>query len=153
MPVRGIKTRATLSVVPYYHIALVHTNSMAVHEPSFQVARTSWSRQMREANCCIVQLGAAKASVDHKVRGLVLNHVGGDRVKSSNCAKRWRMSDVDHNDVEQNEICIGDDPSIVLDQYLCGEELEELVLEEGDVFDNDLPYKTSRIDVFDDFQF
>jgi hypothetical protein len=34
----------------------------------------------------------------------------------------------------------GDDLGIVLDQYLGGEELEELILEEGNVFD-----------VFDDF--
>ena len=43
--------------------------------------------------------------------------------------------------------------SSFLDQYLGGEELEELMLEEGNVFDNDLPYRTSRIDVFDDVQF
>ena len=29
--------------------------------------------------------------------------------------------------------------SSFLDQYLGGEELEELILEEGNVFDNDLP--------------
>ena len=45
-----------------------------------------------------------------------------------------------------------DNPIIVLDQYLGGEELQELTLEEGDVFNNDLPNKTSEIDVFDDFQ-
>ena len=33
------------------------------------------------------------------------------------------------------------------------EELKELILEEGNVFDNDLPKGTSQIDVFDDFQF
>ena len=33
-----------------------------------------------------------------------------------------------------------------------GEELEELIMEEGNVFNNDLP-RTSRIDVFGDFQF
>ena len=45
-----------------------------------------------------------------------------------------------------------DNPIIVLDQYLGGEELQELTLEEGNVFDNDLPNRTSQIDVFDNFQ-
>lgn len=47
--------------------------------------------------------------------------------------------------------CIGDDPGAVLDQCLGGEELGELILEEGNVFDDVVP-KTSRIGVFDDFQ-
>ena len=42
-------------------------------------------------------------------------------------------------DVEQDEFCIRDDPSAVLDQQLGGEELEELILEEGNGFNNDLP--------------
>jgi hypothetical protein len=39
----------------------------------------------------------------------------------------------------------------MLDQYMGGEELEELILEEENVFDNDLPWRTSHVDVFDDF--
>jgi hypothetical protein len=46
---------------------------------------------------------------------------------------------------------LGDDPSVILDQYLDGEELEELFMEEEYIFDNDLP-RTSQIDVFNDFQ-
>ena len=49
------------------------------------------------------------------------------------------------------DLALGDNPGTILDQYLSREELEELILEEGNVFDNDLP-RTSRIDVFDDFQ-
>ena len=48
----------------------------------------------------------------------------------------WTEND---DDVEQDELCIGDDPCAILDQYLGEEELEELILEEGSVFDNDLP--------------
>ena len=48
-------------------------------------------------------------------------------------------SDVDDGDVEQNKFRVEDDPSIVLDQYLGGEELEELIMKEKNVFDNDLP--------------
>jgi hypothetical protein len=70
---------------------------------------------------------------------LVHNHVGGDWVKRRSCAKRWRMRYVDDNNVEQNEFCIGDDPNVVLDQYLVGDEFEELLLEEEDVFSDDLP--------------
>jgi hypothetical protein len=33
----------------------------------------------------------------------------------------------------------GDDPGAVLDQYLGGEELEELIMEDGNIFDSDLP--------------
>ena len=32
----------------------------------------------------------------------------------------------------------GDDPGAILDQYLSGEELEELILEEENIFDSDL---------------
>lgn len=39
----------------------------------------------------------------------------------------------------------------ILDEYLGREELEELILEGGNVFDNDLP-RTLRIDVFVVFQ-
>jgi len=39
----------------------------------------------------------------------------------------------DDGDVEQDEFRINDDPSTVLDQYVGGEELEELILEEGNV--------------------
>ena len=46
--------------------------------------------------------------------------------------------DVDDN-VEQEEFRIGDDLGAVLDQYLGGEELQELILQEGNTFDNDLP--------------
>ena len=41
--------------------------------------------------------------------------------------------------------------SSFLDQYLGGEELEEVILEEENVFNNDLLWRTSQIDVFDDF--
>ena len=47
-------------------------------------------------------------------------------------------SDVDDDDVEQDKFCIGEDPSAVLNQYLGREQLEELILEEGNIFDNDL---------------
>ena len=46
----------------------------------------------------------------------------------------------------------GDNPCIVLDQYLGGEGLKELSLDEGNVSNNDLPKRTSWIDVFKDFQ-
>ena len=55
----------------------------------------------------------------------------------------WTEND---NNVEQDKFCIGDNPCIVLDQYLDGEELKELILEEGNVFN-----KTAQIDVFDVF--
>jgi hypothetical protein len=45
----------------------------------------------------------------------------------------------DDGDVEQDKFRIGDDTSTMLDQYMGGEELEELILEEENVFDNDLP--------------
>ena len=48
----------------------------------------------------------------------------------------WMEND---DDIEQDEFCIRDDPGVVSDQYLGGEELEELILEEGNIFDNDLP--------------
>jgi hypothetical protein len=38
-----------------------------------------------------------------------------------------------------------------LDQYLGIEKLEELILEEGNVFDDYLPLMTSLVDVFDSF--
>lgn len=41
-------------------------------------------------------------------------------------------------DVKRNGFCIRGDPCAVLDKYLGGKELEELILEEGNVFDNDL---------------
>ena len=43
------------------------------------------------------------------------------------------------DDIEEDEFCIGDDPSAFPDQYLGGEELEELIMEEENVFDNDFP--------------
>ena len=46
----------------------------------------------------------------------------------------------------------GDNPCIVLDQYLGKEGLKELSLEERNVSNNDLPKRTSWIDVFNDFQ-
>ena len=46
--------------------------------------------------------------------------------------------------------CIGDNSGVVLDQCLGGEELGELILEEGIVFDNVVP-RTSQIGVFDVF--
>ena len=45
----------------------------------------------------------------------------------------------------------GDYPSAVLDQYLGGEKLKELILEEGNISNNDLP-RTSHIDAFYGFQ-
>jgi hypothetical protein len=44
-----------------------------------------------------------------------------------------------------------DDPCAVLDQYLGEEDLEELIMEKGSIFNNDLP-RTSHIDAFNDFQ-
>ena len=49
------------------------------------------------------------------------------------------------------DFALGVDLGANLNQYLGREELEELILDEGNVFDNDLP-RTSRIVVFDDFQ-
>ena len=46
--------------------------------------------------------------------------------------------DVDDNDVEQNKFRMGNNPSTIMDQYLGGEELEELILEGGIVSDNNL---------------
>ena len=43
------------------------------------------------------------------------------------------------NDIEQDEFCIGDNPGVVLAEYLDEEELEKLILEEGNIFDNVLP--------------
>ena len=37
----------------------------------------------------------------------------------------------DESDVEQDEFCIGEDSITILDRYLGGEELKELILEEG----------------------
>ena len=49
-------------------------------------------------------------------------------------------SDVNDDDnVEQDDFCIKDDPSASLGQYLGGEELEELIMEKGNVFNNDFP--------------
>ena len=45
----------------------------------------------------------------------------------------------DGSNVEQNEVRIGDNPSVVADQYLGEEKLRELIPEEENVFDNDLP--------------
>lgn len=54
--------------------------------------------------------------------------------------------------VAQTDGYWGDNPGVVLDWYLGGEELTEVSLEEGIVFYIDLP-RTSKIDAFDDFQF
>ena len=64
--------------------------------PSFQATCTSWSRRMREANCCMLLYNSAQpqASVDHKERGSVHIHVGGNQAKRSNRAKRQRMTTV-----------------------------------------------------------
>ena len=59
---------------------------------------------------------------------------------------------MENGDVEQDEFFIRDDGGTILDEYLGGEEFEELILEEKNDFDNDLPQRTSRIDAFDDFQ-
>jgi hypothetical protein len=55
------------------------------------------------------------------------------------------------DEYRNTDFALGVDVGTNLDQYLGREELEELILDEGNVFDNDLP-RTSRIDVFDDFQ-
>lgn len=48
--------------------------------------------------------------------------------------------DTDENNIEHDKFCITDDPHAVLDQYLDREKLEELILEEGNVFFvNDVP--------------
>jgi hypothetical protein len=62
--------------------------------------------------------------------------------------RRWHW-----DNVEQDEFRIRDDPNAILDEYLGGEELQELILEKRNVFDNDLPQETSRIDVFDGYKF
>ena len=50
------------------------------------------------------------------------------------------MSPVTRTDEYQNtNFTSRDDPCAVLDQYLDGEGLEELILEEGNIFKNDLP--------------
>ena len=41
--------------------------------------------------------------------------------------------------LNKNKICIRVDLGAILDQYLGKEALKELILEEGIVFDNDLP--------------
>jgi hypothetical protein len=41
---------------------------------------------------------------------------------------------MENDDVEEDEFRIADDPRALLDQYLGREELEELILEEGNVF-------------------
>ena len=41
--------------------------------------------------------------------------------------------------LNKTNFALGIDPSAVLNQYLGGEELEELILEEGNFFNNDLP--------------
>ena len=46
----------------------------------------------------------------------------------------------------------GENPYVVLIQYLDGDELKDSIREEGNVSDNDMTSKTSRIDVFDEFQ-
>lgn len=48
-------------------------------------------------------------------------------------------NDVVDNNVEQDKFRIGHDTSTILDQYIGREELEELILEEENVFNNDLP--------------
>ena len=45
----------------------------------------------------------------------------------------------DNGDVEQKEFGIRDIPSAILDQYLGGDEFEEVIPEEGNVFNNNLP--------------
>lgn len=68
-----------------------------------------------------------------------------------NC-NAWALSLATHTNEYQNMGSTSmDNPSAILNRYLDGEELEELVLKAGNVFDNDLP-TTSHIDVFDEFQ-
>jgi hypothetical protein len=60
-------------------------------------------------------------------------------------AVRQEMKNDNNN--EQDEFRIRDDPCVVLDQHLDGEELKELILEEENALNNDLPKRTSHIDV------
>ena len=48
------------------------------------------------------------------------------------------------------DFATGDDPCVVLDEYLGREGLEEVILEEGNESDNNLSCRTSRIDAFND---
>ena len=49
------------------------------------------------------------------------------------------LSPTTWTDVEQDEFHIRDDLGVVLNQYLGRKDLKELIMEEGNVFDNDLP--------------
>ena len=85
-------------IVPYYHIALVHSNSTAMLEPR---------------------------ALLHELANIGIRNAPHDTL------------DKFVND-EQDGFRSGDDLGAVLDQYLGGEELKELILEEGNVFGNDL---------------
>jgi hypothetical protein len=67
--------------------------------------------------------------------------------RAPNLGRRMMMT------LNKTNFCIGDNPGVILDQKLGGEELKNLILEEGNVFNNDLTYRTSRIDVYNDFQY
>ena len=55
----------------------------------------------------------------------------------SNSEQQHQEMEID--DGEQDKFRIWDNPSTILDQYLGGDKLEGLILEEGNVFDTDLP--------------
>ena len=43
------------------------------------------------------------------------------------------------DDIQEDEFCIEDNLGLIVDQNLGGEQLTKFNLEEGNVFDNDLP--------------
>jgi hypothetical protein len=51
----------------------------------------------------------------------------------------WALSPATWTDIKHDGFRIGDDLGAVLDQYLGKEHLKELIMEEGNVFNNDLP--------------
>ena len=98
----------------------------------------------------LVQISRANINT-HKFTNcsILLNNISIFKLDGS----AWALSPATRTDEYHNtDFALGNDPGAVLDQYLDKEELEELILEEGNVFNNDLPQRTSGIDVFDNFQ-
>ena len=93
---------------------------------------------MQEADCCIVHLGATHANADHKERGSVPIHAGGDPGKEEQSRQETKENDDADAVVEQDKLCIGDEQGAVLDQYPGGEKLEELLPKEGNAFYDEL---------------
>ena len=82
-------------------------------------------------------LHASRAHIDmHNFANCSISPYSNSTFKLNGSA--WPLSAVTRVDVEQDKFCIEDDPDAILDQYVGGEELKELILEEGNVFDNDL---------------